>query len=132
MRSLLLIGLALATGCQHSAQADQSTAPVAPIECEHVPGFADGPYVGDQVAARQVAAAVIQSLERRHGMDSRARDREYVLNIEDDGREWIAFQSVRGYSRREGDAIVVMMGGGGLEMRIDKCDGAISQLHWSR
>lgn len=98
----------------------------------HAPGFVDGPYVGDLVAARQVATAVIHSVERQAGMDSGARDRSYELNIEDDGSQWVVYQSMRGYPRHEGDALVVMAGGGGVEMRIDKCSGAISQLHWSR
>ncbi|MCA8885030.1 MAG: hypothetical protein KDA35_00320 [Hyphomonadaceae bacterium] len=65
-------------------------------------------------------------------MDSRYRDRQYDLHVDDGGDHWVVFQSMHGYPRRQGDALIVMAGGGGLEMEIAKCDGSITHLHWSR
>lgn len=103
-----------------------SSAQQSDVSCPHRAGFIDGPYVATAKTARAIATALAQQ------MQAPDRQAQYDLNIQDGGDHWVAFQSVRGYPRREGDALVVMAGGGGLQMRISKCDGTISEVHWLR
>lgn len=125
MRALTILCSILLTACATaSAIEDQAAEPA--IVCSHTDGLIDGPYVGEEATARAIALAIIEQ------MQSRERQAEYELNVEDDGAFWTVFQSVRGYPRRDGDRITVMMGGGGLTMRIAKCDGALSSMHWQR
>ncbi len=125
MRVLSILSSALLAACATaSATEDQASDPA--IVCPHTDGLIDGPYVTEEATARAIALAIIEQ------MQSRERQAEYDLNVEDDGAFWTIFQSVRGYPRRDGDSITVMMGGGGLTMRIAKCDGALSSMHWQR
>ena len=62
-------------------------------------------------------------MERREGWTA-ALATQYDLQVDDGGDRWLVFQSVHGYPRREGDAIIMMAGGGGLE--IAKCEGGRS------
>ncbi|MBL8537668.1 MAG: hypothetical protein JNM59_09735 [Hyphomonadaceae bacterium] len=132
MRVLPFVAASFAVGCQQTLPPIEANVAAAPVACQHTAGLIDGPYVADEATARRIALAVILGMERREELISRERQRRYDLKVEDRGAYWIAFQTVRGYPRREGDAIIVMAGGGGLEMRIAKCDGTISEVHWSR
>jgi hypothetical protein len=123
---VLLLALTL-SGLPASAQDDDASS-----VCSHTNGLIDGPYVSQNATARQIALAVIRNMELREGMNSHERQRRYNLVIEDHGSYWSAYQTVRGYPRRQGGALILMAGGGGLEMNISKCDGAVSQVHWSR
>ena len=124
MRSLLILVFALLGAC--AASATEDAGPTSPVVCPHTDGLIDGPYVAKEETARAIALAVVEQLQNR---EQRAR---YSLDVEDDGAFWTVFQSVRGYPRRDGDSIIVMMGGGGLSMRIAKCDGAVSDVYRQR
>ncbi len=81
------------------------------------------PAAPDEAAARRIAAREIAARPRA------GRDR-FVLHVEPDPRQpgrWLAYQSPvpvpgRGTTR----------GGGGIEMTIDRCTGAVGNLHYSR
>jgi len=125
MRVLAILGWGLLVACATASATEDQVSEFA-IVCPHTDGLIDGPYVAEESTARAIAVAIIEQ------MQSRERQAEYDLNVEDDGAFWTAFQSVRGFPRRDGDSITVMMGGGGLTMRIAKCDGALSSMHWQR
>jgi hypothetical protein len=86
------------------------------------------PVAPDLAAARRIALAVIAS---RPG---HPRQR-YVLRVmpdEDDPGQWLAFQSLPPPPPDGPGYVWVQAGGGGVGMRIDRCTGAISRLHYSR
>jgi hypothetical protein len=87
------------------------------------------PVAPDEAAARRIAEAVIAS------RPSRPR-RRYILRVvpdRDDPALWVAFQSLPPPRRpARPNEIVLQAGGGGLEMRIDRCTGAISRLFYER
>src|SRR5690554_1188067 len=114
MRLLTLVLSFLLAACTTATAAEDQTSEPA-IVCPHTDGLIDGPYVAEEATARAIALAIIEQ------MQSGERQAGYDLNVEDDGAFWTVFQSVRGYPREDGDSITVMMGGGGLTMRIAKC-----------
>lgn len=86
------------------------------------------PVAPDLAAARRIAVAVIAS---RPG---HPRQR-YILRVmpdRDDPGQWLAFQSLPPPPSDRPGFVTVQAGGGGVEMRIDRCTGAISRLHYSR
>jgi hypothetical protein len=86
--------------------------PSASRPCPH-------PVAPDERAARRIAERVIAA---RPGPPRRT----YVLRVvpdRADPRLWVAFQVGPTPGTR---------GGGGLEMRIDRCTGAVGRLHHSR
>ena len=91
----------------------------APV-CRHQDGLIDGPVVPTAEVARGIFAAVARPLQ------SEAAASGYVLTIADQGVAWVVYQAL------PNPPGVTTMGGGGLEMRIDKCTGAISEMHYSR
>jgi hypothetical protein len=89
------------------------------------------PVAPDERAARRLAEAVIAADPHREG-------RNYGLRVradEDNPGQWIAYQHLAEprlrRPHRPGE-VIVSAGGGGLEMRIDRCTGAISRLHYIR
>jgi hypothetical protein len=87
------------------------------------------PVAPTQMAARRIAEAVIAA--RPHQPRQR-----YVLRVipdQDDPGSWSAFQSLPEPTRRlPPGQIRVTAGGGGVEMRIDRCTGAVSRLFYVR
>ena len=87
------------------------------------------PVAPDEAAARRIAEAVIAG--RPH-----PPRRRYVLHVRRDGEDpsqWIASQGLPPPRRRPPPgSIYVRAGGGGLGMRIDRCTGAVSRLHYQR
>lgn len=116
--------LALMTSAQ-AATAD-GTAAAAVNFCRHVDGLLDGPHIPDEATARAIAAAIIAQRESRKYAD------QYDLIVQDEGPAWLVFQSLPDIPAPTDDMVITVMGGGGLAMRIAKCDGAISGLHWQR
>lgn len=107
--------------------------PPAPVICEKLPGMLAGPYVPDP----ETAQAVFLALESRifPGRNIAAFPRVMVT---DAGGSWTVFRTAAEpaisdpVALPEGGSVVSMRGGNGqLEMRIDKCSGAIS-AHFSR
>jgi hypothetical protein len=87
------------------------------------------PVAPDLAAARRIAQAVIASRPF-------PRRRRYVLQViadRDDPGRWLAMQSLpEPRPSRHPWIVSVTAGGGGVVMRIDRCTGAISQLHYAR
>lgn len=88
------------------------------LVCPHVQGTYAGPYIGREETARAIAVAIIDALPA-------PRDRTYELLVLDRGDHWVAFQSPLPRDSR-------IRGGGGLQMRIAKCDGAVSGVSFQR
>jgi len=85
----------------------------APV-CHHQDGMIDRPVVPTAEVARDIFAAVAKPLQSEQAASG------YVLTIADQGAAWAVYRALP--NRR----------GGGLEMRIDKCTGAISEMHYTR
>lgn len=104
----------------------------ASTNCPSHAGFLDGPFVDDERTARRIALAIIEEIEKRS-----PPQHEYVLKILDGGAYWEAVQLSRSHvdaaeAVKDSDRLIVTAGGGGIEMRISKCDGAVSEVHYSR
>jgi hypothetical protein len=88
------------------------------------------PVAPDEAAARRIAKSTLAAGPVRHP------NRRYALKVrpdpEDPGR-WIAYQSQPPPrpDPRPG-WLTVQAGGGGLGMRIDRCTGAVSDMHYQR
>lgn len=129
MRSLILISTFMMVGCSTtlSVDNDETKSFITLIECNHTDGFIDGPFVSDELVARQIAGVVVA---KRQSIDYRER---YDIVAIDAGRHWVLSQVLRDKIQRiDSDALIVTAGGGGLSMRIAKCDGAISNVHGIR
>jgi len=86
-----------------------------------------GELVPDAQVARDLATAIISS---RQTPEQRSR---YVLRVEQDGTTgWLVFQSLPDAPAGENGKVTVTAGGGGLGMRIDRCNGAMSRVFYQR
>lgn len=86
-----------------------------------------GELVPTAAVARDVAAAIIRS---RQNAERRSR---YVLHVEPDGASgWIVFQALPELPGEANGEVTVRTGGGGLGMRIDRCNAAISNVVYQR
>ena len=104
---------------------------------DHV--FADSVCPMPLVSKKTVALGIYNSV--MHGLETTRQIGRYRTIIEDGGSSWTVFQlprigsSVRhaeDASGRKLEIVQVIAGGGGLEMKIDKCTGAITSAHFSR
>ena len=111
--SLLLLAL------QIIVMAPTASGP-APV-CRHQDGLIDGPVVPTAEVAQGIFAAVAKPLQSEQAAS------KYVLTIADQGAAWVVYRAPP-----PPPAGMSIRGGGGLEMRIDKCTGAISEMHYSR
>ena len=89
------------------------------------------PVAPNERAARRIAEAVIAGnpFPLRRNFELRVR-----LDERDPG-QWIAYQYLPDPPLRRPlrpGEVIVGRGGGGVEMRIDRCTGAISRLFYSR
>ena len=89
----------------------------APLACPKEPGFIGGPLVPTADAAKGIFAVVSQAI-----LPGQPRDK-YVLVATDNGTTWSVSQGLRPPNDKN------TFGGGGLTMQIDKCTGAISEVH---
>jgi hypothetical protein len=87
-----------------------------PPVCHHQDGMIDGPVVPTAEVARGIFTAVAKPLQSEQAAS------KYVLTVVDNGSAWGLHQALP----------TPTDGGGGLEMRIDKCTGAVSALHYSK
>jgi hypothetical protein len=86
-----------------------------------------GELVPNAQVARELADVVIRN---RQTAERRAR---YSLHVEKDGTTgWLVFQSLPDSPPDGNGKITVTAGGGGLAMRIDRCNGAMSEVHYQR
>jgi hypothetical protein len=86
------------------------------------------PVAPDEAAARRIAEAVISG-RPRFGLNI---FRVNVIPDPDHPGRWLAYQSVVPGVPPTGRATPSTRGGGGLAMRIDRCTGAVSDLHRQR
>jgi hypothetical protein len=86
-----------------------------------------GELVPNAEMARDLAEAIIRS---RQTAQQRSR---YVVHVEKDGATgWIVFQSLPDAGADATGKFTVTAGGGGLGIRIDRCNGAMSRVHYQR
>ena len=85
-----------------------------------------GELVPNTQVARELAEAIIRN---RQTAEQRSR---YVLRVEQDETGWVVFQSLPDTRADRNGKITITAGGGGLEMRIDRCNGAMSRVHYER
>ena len=87
-----------------------------------------GELVPNERVAREVAEAVLRARQTPEQMAS------FVLRVEQDARRadrWVVRQS-HPESRPNADGEIFVRSGGGMQMRIDKCTGRISDAHYQR
>ena len=89
--------------------------------------IAVGELVPNVQVARDLADVVIRS---RQTPEERSR---YVLHVEPDGETgWSVFQGLPDGSPDANGNVTVSAGGGGLGMRIDRCNGEMSSVYYQR
>jgi hypothetical protein len=106
--------------------------PAQQAYCPKEPGLLQGPYVPNEIVARQIFHAVAAVFNRTD------TEGKYVVRVNEYSDAWAVYQSLP----ESNDACIndptgntkctVTSGGGGLAMRINKCNGAISNVHYSR
>ena len=85
-----------------------------------------GAAVPNAETARAIAMAVIRAYQKAE------ISKRYVLTVEPSGGSgWTVFQRFPPVKKWYGD-IDYTKGGGGLEMHIDRCSGAISELYYQK
>ena len=95
--------------------------------CQKEPGQIAGPFVPDAATARAIFLAV--ETGRGPGAD---KGRFPVVKAQDEGDHWSVFRTQR---PPEGSAQRIFQrvdGGGQLELRVDKCTGAISHASYAQ
>jgi hypothetical protein len=86
--------------------------------------------VGELVPNAQVARAIAEAIISGHQTLEERRD--YVLEVEPDGQVgWIVYQSHADIPP-DADGNFTITVGGGLSMRINRCNGAISKVCYQR
>jgi hypothetical protein len=87
--------------------------------------------VGELVPSADVAGDIAEVIFRsRQTPEQRSR---YVVHVEhDDGTGWVVFQALPDKQRDASGNITATAGGGGLGMRIDRCNGAMSSVFYQR
>jgi glyoxylase-like metal-dependent hydrolase (beta-lactamase superfamily II) len=97
--------------------------PVA-ASCPHSGGYIDGPFAPTPAAARGIYLAVRKAIAPR----LRWTRREQVI-VNDEGDHWSVYSSVPPKTRKGG---VVVRAGGGLELEINKCSGAVAHAAYAK
>jgi hypothetical protein len=88
-----------------------------------------GAAVPDVATARAIATAVISARQTTE------ISKKYRLFVEPDSERagsWMASQALPQPRNRDPKTIVLIRGGGGMQMRIDRCTGEISDMYYSR
>lgn len=112
-------------------QYTQRTSVAAERDCGKEPGFLGGPLVANAETAQGVFEAVAL------GLRGPAFMAKYTIHVKEEATAWGVYQSL--HPEPDGckgstseNCITVTSGGGGLSMRINKCTGAISHVHYQR
>jgi len=92
--------------------------------CPHTGGYIDGPFVPTEMAARRIYLAV------RDAIAPDQRSMNLQVKVDDGGDYWSVYAIRR--VREESGRIVVLQGGGGLGLEINKCTGAVFNAAFSR
>src|SRR5437588_10185088 len=94
-----------------------------------------GPLAAKKSVALGVFGAIADGLERP------AKRAKYDMETRDAGASWSIFESLKGgdsvrfFKNANGvqmESVHETLGGGGLEMSIDKCTAAVSGVHFER
>jgi len=100
--------------------------------CGNEPGFIGGPFVASATTAQRIFEAVAHDLR---GPEFMAK---YTVNVKEQAASWAVFQSLPPapdsceLATPDTTRCSVTGGGGGLSMHIDKCTGALSNVHYQR
>jgi len=115
------------------AEADPAkSAPVCPKE----DGRIAGPYVPTKEAAAKIYLTVGQAMFPK--LFPQLRKKYPIVGVDDEGDKWSVGQSSPPpknpqYTDKHGNQFIVITAGGGmLNMSIDKCTGAISEMSFAR
>ena len=116
-----------------AALAEQPPASASPVPevqpakqtCPHSDGYLQGPFIPNDAAARRVFLAYRASIEPHHSRDHRTK-----VIVEDEGQHWSVYESIP--VRATNIKVIVVMGGGGLGMTLDKCSGAVLSASFQR
>lgn len=107
------------------------TSVAAERDCGKEPGFLGGPFVANAETAQRIFEAVALELRGPAFMA------KYTIHVKEETASWGVYQSL--HPEPDGcegstseNCVTVTSGGGGLSMRIDKCMGAISHVHYQR
>jgi hypothetical protein len=113
-----------ASACCHAWA--QETAAKSPA-CTKPDGFIGGPFVPNEVVAKEIYRAVASSISPK------ILPRYPIIVTSDEGDHWSVSQRGREPmpKPRPGE-VIVQAGGGQLYMNIDKCTGAISGAAFNR
>jgi hypothetical protein len=104
----------------------------ASVTCVKEPGLLAGPFVAKPETARSIFEAVAR------GLRGDAYMMAYDIKVREEADHWTVYQMVKpepgdcGVAPPGAPKCRVTAGGGGLQMRIDKCTGTISHAHYSR
>ena len=87
--------------------------------------------VGELVPSAEVARDIAEAIFRsRQSPEQRSR---YVVHVEQDDRKgWVVYQALPNTPPDANGNITVTAGGGGLGIRIDRCNGAMSNVFYQR
>ena len=86
-----------------------------------------GELVPNEQVARELANVIIRSRQ------SEQRRSQYSLRVEKDGATaWLVYQSLPDGRPDANGRIRVTSGGGGLAIRINRCNGAMSAVYYMR
>ena len=102
------------------------------IDCGKEGGMVAGPFVKDAATARRIFEAVAESQRDAEFMA------KYRIHVDEGASDWAVYQSLPPapdsceISTSASARCSVTSGGGGLSMRIDKCTGAVSRVHYQR
>ena len=100
---------------------------VAGVESPRKCGIRIGELVPNAQVARAIGEAIIRSRQTAEQMS------RYELQVEQGkSGKWIVFQGLPDPPPDAQGNITVTMGGGGLGMEIDRCNGAVSNVHYQR
>lgn len=90
----------------------------------HIDGYIDGPFVPTEGAARRIYLAA------RDAIAPGQRSMNLQVKINDEGDHWSVYAIRR--VRQQDHGLVVVQGGGGLGLQINKCSGAVSNAAFAR
>lgn len=94
-----------------------------------------GPLAGKKSVALGIFSAIAD------GLESRAKRAKYDTEIRDGGDSWSVFESLKGgdsvrlYKSANGvqmESVHETMGGGGVEMSVDKCTAVVSGVYFAK
>jgi hypothetical protein len=119
--------IAVILACCAADSATAAPVTLAPGRCQKQPGYIAGPLVPDSATARAIFLVVEKTIRR-------ADVKNYPLvTVVDDGDHWSVFRAAPTPNHPFGKGeVIVSIGGGQLEMDIDKCSAAISHVALGR